>query len=272
MKRKFIASVLVFYLAGCSSPADSSEGSDSSNNSIPLISYSLSKTYPHDTTSFTEGLLVYDGRLYESTGAPEDMAQTRSLFGVVDLTTGRISSKAELDKKKYFGEGIAVLNDKVYQLTYQTKVGFIYDAKNYKQIGQFTFPSKEGWGMTTDGYSLIMSDGTNTLTYLDSSSFAVQKSLSVTDYNGAVTKLNELEYIGDYIYANVYTTNQIVKINPNSGEVVGRLDLTSLAQEVKLKYPSALEMNGIGYDSTKGKVYITGKMWPHIYEITFSIK
>lgn len=239
-------------------------------NAVPLINYTLHKIYAHDTTSFTEGLLVHNGVLYESTGSPKELPQTRSLFGTVDLTTGVIAPKVELDRKKYFGEGITFLNDKVYQLTYETKVGFIYDAKSFKRIGQFTFPSHEGWGLTTDGQSLIMSDGTHIITYLDPSSFQVQKTLLVTDNNGPVKQLNELEYINGFIYANVYTTNHIVKIDASTGRVVGRLDLTSLAQDAKLKYPGSLEMNGIAYDAIKGSIYVTGKMWPHIYEIAFS--
>lgn len=259
-------------MTSCSDNKDTSTDvnySGSTPEAAPLINYALNKTYPHDTTAFTEGLLVHEGQLYESTGAAHGMLQTRSLFGVVDPATGKIDVKAELDREKYFGEGITFLNGKVYQLTYQTKVGFVYNAQSFQQVGQFTFPSKEGWGLTTDGHSLIMSDGTNILTYLDPSTFAAQKTLNVSDGNGAVSQLNELEYINGFLYANVYTTNQVVKIDPGSGLVVGRLDLTSLVQEAKLKYPGALEMNGIAYDSTSKSVYVTGKMWPHIYKISF---
>lgn len=273
MNRKFTLYVLLSLLVGCTNNTEPSETTDtagSETGSAPLINYTVRNTYPHDTTSFTEGLLVHKGQLYESTGAAQGMPQTRSLFGVVDLGTGKINTKAELDREKYFGEGITFLNGKVYQLTYQSKVGFVYDDKSFQQIGQFTFPSKEGWGMTTDGHSLIMSDGTSNLTYLNPSTYQVEKSLPVTDTNGAVTQLNELEYINGFLYANVYTTNRIVKIDPASGQVVSRLDLSSLAQEVKVKYPGSLEMNGIAYDSTRKSIYVTGKMWPHIYEITFA--
>jgi glutaminyl-peptide cyclotransferase len=239
-------------------------------NVVPLINYTLQKTYPHDTTSYTEGLLVHDGLLYESTGADKDFPQTQSLFGTVDLTTGRITPKAELDRNKYFGEGITFLNNKVYQLTYLSKVGFIYDAKSFNPIGEFSFPSQEGWGLTNDGHSLIMSDGSHILTYLDPFSFQVQKTLLVSDNNGPVQLLNELEYINGFIYANVYTTNYIVKIDTSTGAVIGRLDLTSLAQDANLKHPGSLEMNGIAYNPANDSFYVTGKMWPHIYEIAFS--
>jgi glutaminyl-peptide cyclotransferase len=239
-------------------------------NAVPLINYTLHSTHAHDTSSFTEGLIVHNGTLYESTGSPVEIPQTRSLFGTVDLTTGRITPKAELDRKKYFGEGITFLHNKVYQLTYQNKVGFIYDAQSFQPIGQFSFPSPEGWGLTNDGKSLIMSDGTHILTYLDPSSFQVQKTLLVADNNGPVKMLNELEYINGFLYANVYTTNYILKIDTNTGAVVSRLDLTSLAQDAKLKHPGSLEMNGIAYNPTNDSFYVTGKMWPHIYEISFS--
>jgi glutamine cyclotransferase len=138
MNPKIIIYALVLFLFGCTDNSESTEEGSSSGSTpeaAPLINYALSKTYPHDTMAFTEGLLVHEGQLYESTGAAQGMAQTRSLFGVVDLATGKIDTKAELDREQYFGEGITFLNGKVYQLTYQTKVGFVYDAESFRQIG-----------------------------------------------------------------------------------------------------------------------------------------
>jgi len=235
----------------------------------PKIDFVFVHEYPHDTTSFTEGLLVHEGQLFESTGATTELPQTRSLFGVVDLATGKINVKAEIDKVKYFGEGITFLDGKVFQLTYKTKIGFIYDAKTFKKLGDFTFPSQEGWGMTTDGTSLIMSDGTNTLTYLNPADQKVIKTISVKQDGFERPYLNELEYINGYIYANIWTTNKIVKINPADGKVVGELDLTSLADEARNISRGSQEMNGIAYDPVANKVYVTGKMWPKIYEIRF---
>ncbi|ARS35325.1 glutaminyl-peptide cyclotransferase [Pontibacter actiniarum] len=234
------------------------------------INYGVAKAYPHDTNAFTEGLLVHEGKLYESTGSPSDLPQTRSLVGVVDLNTGEIDTKVELDRDKYFGEGIVILNDKLYQLTYQAKKGFVYDLNTFEKLDEFTFPSKEGWGMTTDSTHLIMSDGTSQLTYLDPETLKKAKALGVYDNNGPLKNLNELEYINGYIYANVYTTNTIVKIDPKSGQVVGKLYLTSLAQDAKTKNPASLELNGIAYDPATDKIYVTGKMWPNIYEIEFN--
>jgi glutamine cyclotransferase len=269
----FLFFLISFLLFSCKGKPDTSGTDEAPNNktkSIPAINYAYSNAYPHDTNSFIEGFLVHNGKLYESTGATNDLPQTRSLFGVVDLKTGIIDTKVELDKTNYFGEGIAFLNGKIFQLTYKTKVGFIYDATTFKKLGNFTFPSNEGWGLTTNGTDLIMSDGTNKLVYLDPNTFQVLKTISVTENGYAKTYLNELEYITGYIYANIWNTNTIAKIDPTDGTVVGTLDLGSLAYEAKNIYPGSLEMNGIAYDSLTNNIYVTGKLWPKIYEIKFN--
>jgi glutamine cyclotransferase len=254
----------------CHSNENKNEQGDNHGIFTPVstINYEVTSIFSHDTTSFTEGLLIHNGKLYESTGCTAELPQTRSLFGEVDLKTGHINPRVEIDKTKYFGEGICFLNGKVYQLTYQTKVGFIYDAKSFKKISEFSFPSQEGWGMTTDSINLIMSDGTNVLTYLDPNNLKVIKKLTVTS-NEAVLNINELEYIHGYIYANIYTTNDIIKIDPANGKVIGKLDLSSIESDQKNKYQRSLEMNGIAFNPSNNKVYITGKMWPNIYEIQF---
>jgi len=259
-----------FLILGCGEEAEDEVPAEQpeATETVKDISFSFISALPHDTTSFTEGLFYHNGALYESTGAPQDMPSTRSLFGIVDLKTGKIDVKAELDKKIYFGEGIALLGDKIYQLTYTTRKGFIYDASSFRKIGEFTFPSREGWGMTTDSINLIMSDGTSTLTYLDPATLAVKRTLQVTDERGDVRYLNELEYIRGYIYANKYGTNIICKIDPATGKVVGRLDLSRLASEASARYPASLEMNGIAYDAASDKVFVTGKMWPYIFTIS----
>ncbi len=238
---------------------------------VPQLNYSIENQYPHDITSFTEGLLFQDHKLYESTGGADNLPQTKSLFGEVDLKTGKILVKAELDKTVYFGEGIVFLNGKIYQLTYKNQIAFIYDSKSFKQIGTFNYANREGWGMTTDGKYLIMSDGTSYLTYLDPTNYSVVKTLDVAENGYVVEKLNELEYIKGFIYANIWTTNTIVKIDPKTGDIVGKLDLTALAQDSKSKNPDALEMNGIAYDSLTNKILVTGKLWPNMYEIKFNL-
>ncbi|MES1216448.1 MAG: glutaminyl-peptide cyclotransferase [Bacteroidota bacterium] len=264
---------LVFFLAACNNNDSSSENDNQAGEkkvSTPVINYSLTASFPHDTTSYTEGFLFHNGQLFESTGYDSAFRSTRSLFGVVNLKTGVIDVKAELDKKKFFGEGIVFLNDKIYQLTYTTKIGFIYDAKTFKKLGEFTFPSEQGWGMTTDSTSLIMTDGTSTITYLNPNDFKTVKTLSVTDENGTVLQVNEPEYIKGFIYANIFMTNYIFKIDPVSGKVVGKINLQSLADEAKIRYPGSQQMNGIAYDIATDKIYVTGKLWPNIYEISFS--
>ncbi|TAG55394.1 MAG: glutaminyl-peptide cyclotransferase [Cytophagales bacterium] len=235
----------------------------------PLIYYSLIKTLPHDTTSYTQGLLIHNGQFFESTGSPIDQKQTKSVFGILDTTSGKIDIKAELDRNKYFGEGIVIIKNRVFQLTWQNQIGFIYDAKTFKPLGQFSFANKEGWGLTTDGTFIIMSDGTNILTYLDPKTLKVIKTINVMNNSNPENYLNELEYIKGFIYANVYQSNNIVKIDPKNGKVVGFLDLSYLEDKAKNKYYGSEVLNGIAFDSIANKIYVTGKLWPEIYQIDF---
>lgn len=270
--KKYFACFFLIALFSCNDPAETKKEEQETMPEIvqPLktITYTLVEAYPHDTTSFTEGLLVHDGKLFESTGATENLPQTRSLFGIVNLKTGKIDVKAELDRKKYFGEGIAVLNDKIYQLTYQNQVGFIYAAKTFKKLGQFSYKNKEGWGLTSDGIDLIMSDGTSDLTFLEPKNLNFSKSINVNTINYDMPdQLNELEYINGFIYANIWRTNTIIKIDPATGKIAGSLDLSALTAKAKSKYKNSLEMNGIAFDPVTKNIYITGKMWPEIYRI-----
>ncbi len=237
---------------------------------IPMLDYSVVNTYPHDITCFTEGFLFHDSKLYESTGAPDNLPQTKSSFGIVDLKTGKYEQKGELDKKTYFGEGILFMKNYMYQLTYTNQIGFIYDAKTFERTGQFSYKNKEGWGLTTDGTSIIMSDGTNNLTYLNPNGFKIEKTLSIKENGFAVDFINELEYIKGYIYANVWQTNFIVKIDPSTSEVVAKIDLTELYNQSRIKNINLAEMNGIAYDSITDRILVTGKLWPTIYEIKFA--
>ncbi len=236
-------------------------------NSIKNIQYSIVARLPHDTNSFTEGLLFHNNQLWESTGATPQLPQTRSLFGNVDLKTGVINVRAEIDKDIYFGEGICFLNNKVYQLTYRNKKGFVFDAKSFAQVGEFSFPSQEGWGMTTDGQALIMSDGTSTLTWLDPEDFHVIKTLQISEQGYDRDRINELEWVDGFIYANIWTSSLIVKIDPNTAKVVAKLDLSALENEVRGKYAEAAEMNGIAFNPQTKTFVVTGKMWPTMYEL-----
>lgn len=256
----------------------SCKNTDSSNDanttdltpSIPVINYTQIQQFPHDTSLFTEGLLIHDGKLYESTGSPEELPQTKSLIGIDDLLIGRFDKKIELDKTKYFGEGIVVLKNKVYQLTYKNQQGFIYNVKDFKIVGTFKYPNKEGWSLTTDGQNLIMSDGTSKLTFLNPDNLQPVKTIAVVENGVPLDRLNELEYIRGFIYANVWETSYIVKIDTSNGNVVSKLNLNSLVFEAKNKNPNADVLNGIAYDSTNDKIYVTGKLWTNIYQINFS--
>ncbi|RYU96504.1 glutaminyl-peptide cyclotransferase [Emticicia agri] len=269
IKKLFGAYMLVIILFSCNNTEKSGDTTDKTSTT-PSIPFKLVNSFPHDTTAFTEGLLVHNNQVFESTGSPDQLTETSSVIGILDLKTGKLNTKVTLDKSQYFGEGIAILNDKIYQLTWKSKKGFVYDLKTFKKIQDFSFNNNEGWGLTTDGKSLIMSDGTYNLTYLDPTTLAVIKTLPVRENGYAKEQINELEYIKGFIYANIWQTNEIIKIDPATGNVVAKLDLGTLATDARTQYAKSLEMNGIAFDSTSNKVYVTGKMWPKVYEIDFS--
>jgi glutamine cyclotransferase len=228
------------------------------------ITFAVLNSFPHDTSSFTEGLLFYKGDLYESTGLPG-----KSRLMMVDLKTGKALKSISLDPK-YFGEGIVIINDTIYQLTYQDKIGFMYSLNDFKKIGEFTFASPEGWAMTTNGKEIIASDGTSNLYFYEPGTFRLLRTQTVTESGSLSFNVNELEYIDGYIYANLWQTPYIVQIDPNSGAIVGKIDFSTITNQVKLKYPYAEYFNGIAYDSTTKKMYVTGKNWPEMYEIELS--
>jgi glutaminyl-peptide cyclotransferase len=273
MQKIFKTLLLICTLAvGCTDSSQSNENSgraaeQATGNEPSAINYTILNALPHDQNSYTEGFLMHEGKLFESSGAPQEYDKTRSIVGIVDPSTGKIAVKAELDRKTYFGEGISILNGKLYQLTWTNRQGFIYDLKTFKKTGEFSFPSKEGWGMTTDGSSLIMSDGSSNLTWLDPVTFKTIRILGVTDNNGPVGNINELEWVNGKILANVYQTPYIIRIDPNTGRVLGKADFSNLVKEIKSKNPDVDYMNGIAWDSAKNKILITGKFWPNIYEV-----
>ncbi len=230
----------------------------------PAISYNIISTYPHDTSYYTEGFQIYKDYLYESTG---NYGESKLLK--LDLKTGKPVKEHTLDEK-YFGEGLTILNDTIYQMTYREKTGFVYDL-NFKLIRTFSYDN-EGWGMTTDGKNLIMSDGSSNIYYREPSTFRTLNIISVTDNNGPVGNINELEFVDGFIYANVWNTNYIIKIDPANGHVIGRMDFTGLLEKSGYKGASfeiGNVLNGIAYDSTKKTLLITGKLWPLVYEVKF---
>lgn len=236
---------------------------------IEAIHYSVVKKYPHDTLSFTEGFLFHEGQLFESTGSPEEFPYARSVFGPVDLKTGKIDVKAELDRNKYFGEGIIFTGNRLLQLTYKNKTGFIYDSKTFAPLGTFSYENSEGWGLTLNGKEIIMSDGTNVLTFLDSESLKVIRKLNVTFNGSPALYTNELEIINGILYANIWTTSNIARIDINTGKVTGIIDLRELFEEARGSYPLSEATNGIAYDPATDRIFVTGKFWPYIFEIRF---
>lgn len=265
-----VITVITFQCGGSDKPPNG-DGVESPASAPPLIPHSVVNVYPHDTNYFTEGFEFHEGQLFEASGSGSATGDGDvlypSAFGVVDLKTGKVDNKVTLDNKKYFGEGITFFKDKVYQLTYTSKVGFIYDAKTFKKIKEFAIPAKEGWGLTHDTANLIMSDGSNMLYFINPDTLRVVNILGVTDNNGPVANINELEYIDGFIYANQWETPYILKIDPSSGKVIGRVDFSDKVNEIANSHPDAREFNGIAYDKTNNKLYVTGKLWPNIYEI-----
>tara|TARA_R110002050_G_scaffold33007_2_gene84437 strand:- start:18433 stop:19263 length:831 start_codon:yes stop_codon:yes gene_type:complete len=267
-----ISWALLIFASSLTSCGDSTEGRSKRINKVkfqptPILKYSVDAKYPHSSNSFTEGFLVYDNAIFESTGSPSNLPSTVSVYGTVNSSTGQIEIHNQLDTK-YFGEGITILNHKVYQLTYKSREGFVYDLESRKKVKSFQIPTKEGWGMTTDGENLIMSDGSSSLYFIDTTNLEKIGTLKVFDKGRPVNYLNELEYVNGFIYANVFTTDWLVKIDIESGKVVAKIDLTDLKLAEDRLSLDAMETNGIAYNHASGKFLVTGKMWQNIYELS----
>ncbi|MEO7045062.1 MAG: glutaminyl-peptide cyclotransferase [Ferruginibacter sp.] len=226
------------------------------------ISYNIIAQHPHDTSAYTQGLQLYNGKMYEGTGDYET-----SSLRITDYKTGKVEKKHLMGSAKIFGEGINIFKNKIYQLTWQSNVVYVYDLNNIdKPIKTFNWPY-EGWGITNNGTDLIVSDGSANLYFVNPDDFKVRSTLGVVDNNGPVDQLNELEYIDGFVYANVYQTNFIVKIDPESGHVVGKMTLANLLQPSDIIPDRTDVLNGIAYDSTTKTMFITGKRWPKLFEV-----
>ncbi len=271
MKRLFFLSGILLLIVSCNNnPSGSTNNEPAVLADPPAMQYSVVNVYPHDTASFTQGLVIHNGKMYESTGGSHEYPPNKSWVGIVDMNSGKILQKAPLDPA-FFGEGITILNEKIYQLTWQSHKGFVYDAKTLARLQEFPLKT-EGWGITNDSTHLIISDGSSNLYFIDPTTFATAKVLGVTDNNGPVSDLNELEYINGVIYANKWESNYIYKIDPSNGKVLGRADLTNLvSQYMKDLRNDRMDavLNGIAYDAATGKTYITGKLWPKLFEVKF---
>jgi glutamine cyclotransferase len=225
------------------------------NNRPP---YEVVKVYPHDQNAFTEGLVIEKGVLYESTGLYGNSTLRR-----VDLETGNVLQIYALPPE-FFGEGITVFGDNIIQLTWQSHKGFVYDKHSFALLREFSYPT-EGWGITNDGSQLIMSDGTATLYFLDPETFQKVGQVEVRDGNASVTNLNELEYINGEVYANIWLTDKIAIINPQTGQVKAWIDLTGIYTQENNDPNSVL--NGIAYDAEGDRLLVTGKLWSQLFEI-----
>jgi glutamine cyclotransferase len=221
--------------------------------------FQVKDTYPHDRAAFTQGLAYEDGVLYEGTGI-----NGRSSLRKVELATGKVLKSVPLDAQ-YFGEGITIWKDTIIQLTWQSNIGFVYDKATFAKLRDFEYPT-EGWGITHNGTHLIMSDGTDTLYFLDPETFVEVNSIPVRDGNAPLKNLNELEFINGCIYANVWQTDRIVRINPADGKVVGDIDLTGILPLAD-RIPPVDVLNGIAYDPAEDRFFVTGKLWPKLYHI-----
>jgi len=231
-----------------------------SSGATPVLNYEIVNDYPHDGAAFTQGLAFEGGVLFEGTGL-----HGRSTLRKTQVETGRILQILKLPAQ-FFGEGITVFNNKVIQLTWRSNVGFVYDKASFELLERFEYPM-EGWGITHDGKRLIMSDGTSTLHLLDPETLKIVGQTEVHDSHDPVKGLNELEYIRGEIYANVWPTDRIARIKPETGQVVGWINLEGLLGPVD----RVDVLNGIAYDSKNDRLFVTGKMWPRLFEIKLEL-
>lgn len=273
MKRLFTYLIPVAFIScgGSDTPSDNPITENPPvNNGIAapkMINASLMAEYPHDTTAFTEGLFIHDGKMYEGTGLKKE-----SFISIYDIKTGKIEKKYPIKDESIFGEGINIINGKLYQLTYQNNIVFVYDVKDLSKPIK-TFPwNSEGWGMTNNGTELIISDGSKEgkIYFVNPDDFRIKRIIQVTDNNGPVNFVNELEYIDGTIFANVWGETYILQIDPANGHVIGKLETAELLKGFRTGNTSLdndAVLNGIAYDSTAKRIYITGKHWPKLFEL-----
>ena len=261
--------IIVFILLAVSAVSACSVMSENENGRYPgqsvkprpvtNYSYEIVSTYPHDNGAFTQGLVFKDDVIYEGTGLYGESSLRK-----VELETGRVLKSYDLPEQ-YFGEGITVFQDTIIQLTWKSKKGFVYDKNDFKLLRDFTYDT-EGWGLTHDGERLIMSDGSSTLYFIDPDTFSIIRHIEVVHNDTPIDKLNELEYINGQIYANIWQTDYIAIIDPQSGMVSGWIDLSGLLSSQQYGEPVDV-LNGIAYDAANNRLLVTGKLWPHLFEI-----
>jgi len=247
--------------SGCQTGAvaNHSEANNADKDSVPKYGYEIVNTWPHDKDAYTQGLVFYEGKLLESTGQ-----EGRSSLRRVEPETGKVLNMINVPRP-YFAEGITLFKGRIYQLTWQHQLGFVYDAESFEKLGEFSYRG-EGWGLTNDGSSLIMSDGTNRIRFLDPDNFRVNRTISVLEGRTAVSSINELEYVHGEIYANIWHKERVARIDAQTGRVVGWIDLTGL-RAVSAANDNEAVLNGIAYDENHDRLFVTGKLWPKLFEI-----
>jgi len=225
-----------------------------------LYTYKVVNTYPHDITSYTQGLVYDDGILFEGTGL-----YGHSLLRKVAFQTAKVLKETSVPNN-VFGEGISMFDGKIIQISWKEQVAYLYDKNTFKLLNKFAYPINEGWGITYNGSSLIMSDGSANLYFMDKEYFVETSRVEVCDEHGPVEQLNELEYIDGEVWANVYTTDTIVRINPKTGAVTGKIIMSGLLKPEDRK-PDTNVLNGIAYDAKTKRIWVTGKNWPKLFQI-----
>lgn len=226
---------------------------------VPVYGYEVVQSWPHDSQSFTQGLVFHDGVLYESAGM-----YGQSTLRRVELESGKVKKKTKLNSD-VFAEGLTLFGDRLYQLTWTNQKGFIYTVKDFAKLGEFTYEG-EGWGLTNDGTHLILSDGTNSLRFLEPSTGKLVRMVTVMEGRRRVYELNELEYIKGEVWANVWHTDRIARIDPVTGKLLGWIDLTGLLPAAKQQNAENV-LNGIAYDAATDRIFVTGKRWSRLFEI-----
>ncbi len=255
------AALLAAVIGFCACNGDNGKGQGVEETpQAPAVSANLVREYPHDTAAFTQGLVYHDGHFYESTGRTG-----RSTLRQVEMATGKVLRLHDVPDQ-HFAEGLALFNGQLYQLTWQDRVGFIYNPADFRQVGSFPYEG-EGWGLTSDGQSLILSDGSNQLRFISPGSNTVRRTLNVMDGTTYVNDLNELEWVKGEIWANVWHTDRIARIDPQTGRVKGWVELTGLMDPSRLVDKESVA-NGIAYDAATDRLWVTGKLWPALFEIS----
>jgi glutaminyl-peptide cyclotransferase len=257
-----ISAAFLLILFTASVPAQTS--SRTTSKQTPTYGYEVVEAYPHDENAFTQGLVYHDGFFYEATGL-----QGRSSLRKVRLETGEVLQRIDLPYE-YFGEGIAIVRDQILELTWKSQVGFVYDLRTFRQLRQFSYPG-EGWGLTSNGADVYMSDGTADIRILDAATLREKRRIHVHDGPKPINQLNELEFVEGQIFANIWQTNRIARISPQTGEVVGWIDLSGLLSPMYQLQPGAV-LNGIAYDSARKRLFVTGKLWPRLFQIRLIAK